>query len=73
MIYLTSKYEHNSEDEQKKEVFKVIVEIIKLQVKTKEGQTLLHLSLAYETKVEPLSSYGFNWLENNVLYYTSIK
>lgn len=52
-----------SEDPLIGDVMKIIVEINRLQLRTKENQTLLHLCLNYDTNVDNVFTTGICWLE----------
>lgn len=43
------------------ELMKIIVKINKLDFRTNKGQTLLHLSLNYDTKVDKMFTTGICW------------
>lgn len=43
------------------DVMKTIVEINKLELRTKEDQTLLHLCLNYDTNVDNIFTTGICW------------
>lgn len=60
---LTLALDNNSEDSLIGDVMKIIVEINRLQLRTKENQTLLHLCLNYDTNVDNVFTTGICWLE----------
>lgn len=61
IISLTLEKECNLENPLRKDLMKIIVEINRMNLKSKEKRTLLHLCLNYRTNVDNIFTTGICW------------